>query len=145
MNAETTWRRLKPHLWITDFGFLLYWLLTALTAIPPEYAFKDYQNPVLVAWNWSFLPLDMLASLTGLGALLLSKRYDVRPLLLLTLTLTHVAGLNAIAFWVITRDFSWQWWVPNVYLMLFPLLFIVPILKSSVQPVSRPRDRVVQL
>lgn len=127
-HLNTFPRTLNPHLLLTDLGFLAYWSLTALGAIPPEYAYRDSQNPLLVAWNWSFLPLDLLASATGLLALYLSRQQDVRLLLVMSLTLTHVAGLNALAFWAITRDFSLMWWLPNLYLLLFPLFFLYQLI-----------------
>jgi len=34
--------------------------------IPESYLFKDYDNPILQAWNWSFLPLDLCISFTDL-------------------------------------------------------------------------------
>jgi hypothetical protein len=46
----------KPFLWFTDLGFIAYWLITALKLLPAEGLFNDYINPILVAWNWSFLP-----------------------------------------------------------------------------------------
>jgi len=60
---------LRLLFWITDLGFIAYWLATALHLIPLEGAFKDYADPTLLAWNWSFFPLDLLISATGLYAL----------------------------------------------------------------------------
>ncbi len=65
---------LKTFFWITDIGFILYWLITLLQVIPEELLFKDYDNPILQAWNWSFLPLDLAISATGLASLLLFRR-----------------------------------------------------------------------
>jgi hypothetical protein len=47
-------RQLKKFFLLTDVGFILYWLITILNIIPEKYLFKDYKNPLLVAWNWSF-------------------------------------------------------------------------------------------
>ena len=57
--------RLKYFFLITDVGFVIYWLITIFHIIPQEYLFKDYEDSILVAWNWSFT-LDLLISLTGL-------------------------------------------------------------------------------
>lgn len=118
--------RLKPFFWFTDVGFVLYWLVTALHLIPPSWAFQDYANPLLVAWNWSFFPLDMLISATGLLSMYLyrAERSRWRGLALVSLTLTLVAGLNAIAFWAIRGDFNLAWWIPNLYLLVYPLFFL---------------------
>jgi hypothetical protein len=51
--------KLKPWVLAVDIGFIAYWLITLLHLIPGEYLFQDYNNPILVAWNWSFLPLDL--------------------------------------------------------------------------------------
>jgi len=61
--------KLKYFFLVVDTGFILYWLITILEIIPNEYLFKDYHNQILVAWNWSFLPIDMLISGTGLASL----------------------------------------------------------------------------
>ena len=71
-------RTLKFFFLITDIGFILYWLITLLHLIPPEYLFQDYTNPILTAWNWSFLPLDLFVSATGLTSLFLYRRGDER-------------------------------------------------------------------
>ena len=52
-------KSLRYFFLIVDIGFILYWLITALSLIPAEYLFKDYQSEMLVNWNWSFLPLDL--------------------------------------------------------------------------------------
>ena len=107
---------------ITDIGMLTYWSVTALVAldviqIPTEYLFKDYNDPRVIAWNWSFLPLDLLLSLSGLLALHLERRKDTRwvGVAIISLVLTHCAGLMAIAYWVLLGEFSWGWWLPNCF------------------------------
>ena len=65
---------LKPFFLVVDIGFILYWTVTLLHLIPEAYLFKDYEDPILVAWNWSFLPLDLFISVTGLGSLYLLRR-----------------------------------------------------------------------
>ncbi len=58
----------KPFFLAVDIGFIVYWIASALHAIPPELAFKDFTYPILSAWNWRFLPLDLTISATGLGS-----------------------------------------------------------------------------
>lgn len=114
---------LRAHLWITDLGFMAYWLTVFSGLLPPEWAYKDHSLPMMVAWNWSFAPLDLLASLSGLAALHLLRRGDPRGSLLLpvSLSLTFAAGLLALVFWALRGDFELGWWLPNVYLMLWPV------------------------
>lgn len=123
-------QRLKFFFWVTDIGFILYWLITLLHLIPPAYLFQDYTNPLLVAWNWSFLPLDLLVSASGLLSLALYRRRHPAwaKLALISLTLTVSSGLQAIAFWALRQDFDWLWWAPNLYLLLYPWFFIPPLL-----------------
>lgn len=64
---------LRVNLLLTDIGFLAYWGITAFGALPSSWLFKDYQNPMLISWNWSFAPIDLLASIFGLAALVAAK------------------------------------------------------------------------
>ncbi|MFD0275018.1 DUF5360 family protein [Kitasatospora sp. NPDC127111] len=124
----------KASMMVTDVGFLAYWTATLLALIPAEYAYKDYLNPVLSDWNYSFVLLDVLASLTGLTALRLGRRGSTataQPLMLLSLALTSTAGLQAVAFWALRGDFSPGWWLPNLFLLLFPIPGIVSLVRSS--------------
>ncbi|WUI00693.1 YvaD family protein [Spirillospora sp. NBC_00431] len=113
----------------TDVGFVLYWVITALHVLPAESLFKDYGDDLVVAWNWSFLPLDLLVSGTGLTALALARRGVAawRPLTIVSLTLTSVSGLQAISFWTIRGDLSLSWWLPNLFLLLYPLVPIAAL------------------
>ncbi len=126
---------LKPFFWFADLGFIVYWLITALHLIPAQYLFQDYTNPILTAWNWSFLPLDLAISLSGLSALwAFRQKLELwKSLALISLVLTFTSGLNAIAFWVIRGDFDLTWWIPNLYLMLYPLFFLPKFLKLEVK------------
>jgi hypothetical protein len=123
-------KSLKIFFLITDIGFIIYWLITILGLIPAEYLFQDYSNPILVAWNWSFLPLDLLISATGLTALYLYVKSNPnwQMLALISLVLTFCSGLQAIAFWIIRADFDLVWWLPNLYLLIYPLFFIPRLL-----------------
>lgn len=114
---------------LTDVGFILYWLVTLSGLIPPEYLFKDYHNPILSAWNWSFLPLDLLISATGLWSLrLFARGANWESAALVSLVLTFCSGLMALAFWTLRRDFDIAWWLPNLYLMLYPLFYLPSLL-----------------
>ncbi|KKB71534.1 MULTISPECIES: YvaD family protein [Bacillus] len=117
---------LKPFLLVTDIGFILYWFVTFFHLIPESAAFKNYDDPVVIAWNWSFLPLDLLISISGLASLYLHKKK--RPLwksaALVSLVLTFCSGLQAIAFWLFSGDFDPFWWSFNLFLMIYPLYFI---------------------
>ncbi|KGR74235.1 DUF5360 family protein [Ureibacillus sinduriensis] len=122
---------LKILFLLTDIGFIVYWIVTVFGLIPKEYVYQDYQNELLVIWNWSFFPLDILISITGLISLYLSREKDSRwmPFALISLTLTFTSGLQAIVFWTIKQDFDLMWWIPNLYLLLYPLYFIPLLLK----------------
>ncbi len=67
-------RVLKWFFLVVDFSFILYFSATAIGIIPIEYAYSDYTNPILVSWNWSFLPLDIVISLTGLSSIYLHRK-----------------------------------------------------------------------
>ncbi|GAA3067306.1 hypothetical protein GCM10017600_84540 [Streptosporangium carneum] len=112
---------------VTDVGFLVYFSITGLGLVPPEWAFADYADPLMVSWNWSFLWIDLPAGATGLaGLLLLRRRASSGPqLMLVSPVLTSASGLMAVAFWTLRGDFSLVWWIPNLYLLLFPLPAIV--------------------
>ncbi len=120
---------IRWNLLATDIGFLLYWSAAALGIFPPEWLYKDYDNPLMVAWNWSFAPIDLAASALGLYSLALAKarKPSWRAYALVSASLTFCAGLMAISFWVINRDFNVAWWLPNLYLVIWPAV-LVPIL-----------------
>lgn len=124
-------RGLKTALVLTDIGFLAYWALTALVAagilnIPGEYLYSDYHDPLVVAWNWSFMPLDVILSICGLTAVALHRRGNAawRGLAIVSLSLTFCAGLMAISFWTIRGDFDPTWWAVNLALMIWPLFYL---------------------
>jgi hypothetical protein len=117
---------------VADVGFLVYWTVTLFALIPAEYAYQDYADPVIGDWNYSFVPLDLAAAVTGLAALRLGRRTETgnaHPLMLISLVLTSTAGLQAIAFWVLRGDFAPEWWLPNLFLLLFPLPAIVLLVR----------------
>ena len=76
-------RTFKMMLVLVDAGLLLYWGAVLLGLIPEEMRFKDYDNPVVQAWNWSFFPLDISAAVTVfLGAYLTRRGSRVGDLVL---------------------------------------------------------------
>lgn len=113
-------RTQKVIVWAIDLGFIAYWLLISLRVLPAEAMFAGYEKPEVQAWNWSFLPLDILASLTGiLGNT--TNRLDKKTLLTISLVLTSVAGGMAVGYWAFVGDFELSWWLPNLVLLLFPI------------------------
>lgn len=126
-------KSLKGLFLFTDIGFILYWVITALALFPKEYLYQDYTNKLLVAWNWSFFPLDILISITGMYSIYLHKQMNIKwkSVALISLILTFCSGLQAIAFWIMKSDFDIMWWAPNLYLMLYPLFFIPKLLETK--------------
>ncbi len=125
-------KRLKYFFLVTDLGFILYWTITLFQMIPEEFLFKDYKNSIMISWNWSFLPIDLLISFTGFtGLYLYKKRHKAwKVLSLLSLTLTFCSGLMAISFWAIRKDFDLVWWSVNIYLLLYPMFFFKGLVKD---------------
>ncbi|HRI50956.1 MAG TPA: DUF5360 family protein [Pseudomonadota bacterium] len=124
--------RLRYFFFVVDVGFVLYWLVTYLHLVPASFLFKDYGNPLMVAWNWSFLPLDLGISATGFTALWRERQgRPWRSAALVSLTLTFCSGLQAVAFFALNRDFDPLWWGPNLFLLLYPLAFARPLLRAT--------------
>lgn len=119
---------MKFFLVVTEIAMLLYWVLISLVSlgvlsIPPEWMYSDHTNPLVVAWNWSFLPIDVLFSVTGLLAIY--GKFSVKKkqsLMIISLTLMFCAGIMAISFWAIRGEFDLFWWGMNIWLMILPLL-----------------------
>ena len=118
----------KTVLLTIDFGFIFYWLLIALNLIPHEWVFQNYDDPNVRAWNWSFLPLDIAASITGFMGI---KGKGNLALLVISSALTMVAGGMALAFWGIQGFFNLGWWLPNLFLFVAGLIFLVRLVKSQ--------------
>lgn len=125
-------QKLKVFFLITDIGFLAYWFITLLHIIPPNLTFGDYENPIISAWNWSFMPLDLFISITGITSLILYIKSNSlwKKLALISLSLTFCSGLQAISFWFLRSDFDLVWWVLNSYLIIYPLFFIKGLIKN---------------
>lgn len=126
-------RFLRFFFWFTDTGFVAYWLITLSGVIPDAYLFKDYRNEILNAWNWSFFPLDIFISVSGYLSLYFHRRGLAvwKRLALISLVLTFCSGLQALSFWTLRRDFDLTWWIPNLYLLLYPLFFIPRMMKDA--------------
>lgn len=124
---------LRACFFVVDIGFILYWLTSLTGAIPDAWLFKDHDNPILHAWNWSFLPLDLFISATGLGSIWLYRRGSESwpRWALVSLVLTFCSGLQALSFWALRSDFDLIWWLPNGFLMVYPLLFIPGFLRTA--------------
>jgi hypothetical protein len=114
-------KHLPKFFLVVDLGFIVYWLITAFHLIDEAYLYNDYTNPILVAWNWSFFPLDMAISGSGFYSLFLrgKKKEFWRFWALISLVMTSVSGLMAISYWTITGDFQLQWWLPNLFLLVY--------------------------
>lgn len=120
-------RLLRYFFVLVDVGFIVYWVCAGLHLFPAAWLFKDYDNPILQAWNFSFLPLDLVVSATGIGALACHRTGNRawEPLALVSLALTFCSGLQAVAFWALRGDFDLTWWLPNLFLVVYPLGFTV--------------------
>jgi len=112
---------------LTEIAMLLYWALAAalvvgLIYIPPDYMYSDYENPLVVAWNWSFFPIDIAFALCGLWARFANLRPGLaRNLSLIGATLMFCAGTMAISFWSVTGEFEPLWWGMNLWLVVLAL------------------------
>jgi Family of unknown function (DUF5360) len=127
---------------VVDAGFLLYWVAIAGGVIPPRLMFAEYQDPDVVAWNWSFLPLDVAASVTGFaglrGAVVGAARSSM--LLVVSLTLTATAGGMALAFWAMRGQFDLVWWVPNVALLALGVAGLVALGRDATTAADAVHD-----
>ena len=129
-------KTLRALLLVTDVGFLLYWTITLGRVLPAAWLFAGYEDPVVSAWNLSFMPLDLLVSATGIGAVVLARRCpgSARALLTISLGATSISGLQAIAFWTLRREVDLAWWLPNLFLLLWPLPFLARIVWAGEGP-----------
>lgn len=123
---------LKFFFLFVDIGFIVYWIITAFHLIPPQYLYNDYTNPILVNWNWSFFPLDLLVSITGFYSIYLhsKQKNDWRPMALISLVLTSASGLQAISYWTLSGDTDLSWWIPNLFLFIYPMFFVPQLVRK---------------
>ncbi|MEO9132789.1 MAG: DUF5360 family protein [Sphingomonas sp.] len=122
----------------TDLMFLAYWSLSLLhvahiITLPSEIMYSDFRQPRVVAWNWSFLPLDLIFSGCGLTAVAASRCGNIiwRPLALMSLAFTIAAGWMAISYWILLGEFNPGWFIPNLILALWPLFFLPRLIKAG--------------
>ncbi|WP_282151390.1 DUF5360 family protein [Ruegeria atlantica] len=122
---------MKVLLTVTEAGMLLYWAL-ALAAVagwqlvPPEQMYSDYENPLIVAWNWSFFPLDVGFAVLGLlGRFWLRDPVLKQLVAVIALSLMFCAGLMALSFWTIRLWFDPIWWGLNLWLVILPVFALV--------------------
>ncbi|GAB18877.1 hypothetical protein GOEFS_069_00030 [Gordonia effusa NBRC 100432] len=122
----------KVVLLVVDTALVLYWVAVSVDVIPKDAAFRDYSNPIVQAWNWSFLPLDIAATAVGFLGVYLMRIGNVHGRLVLAcgLTLTFCAGFMAIAFWAFRGDFSTLWWASNVLLMVVPVVVFSALVRE---------------
>ncbi len=123
---------------ITDGLFLVYWSVSGLAQarllhIPAAWMYSGFDQPRVIAWNWSFLPLDLAFSLLGLSAVAAAKRGSPlwRPLALLSLAFTLAAGGMAVAYWTLTGEFDPTWFLPNLALVVWPLCFLPGLIRQA--------------
>ena len=132
---------LRIFITLTDTLFVLYWLGAALVEldvinINRGLMYADYDHYRVVAWNWSFFPLDIAFSVAGLWAVSAFRRGDAiwKPLAIISLTLTMTAGGMAISYWLILREFDPTWFLPNLLLVIWPLYFLPGLISRTAQP-----------
>lgn len=128
---------------ITDFAFLIYWAAAALHAlaiiqIPQEWLYTNADDPRVVAWNWSFFPLDVAFSLTGLAAVRYARVGSGawRPLALISLILTMVAGGMAVGYWLLLAEYDPFWIGANTLLLIWPIPFLAGLVRDLSVPTS---------
>lgn len=134
-------RALALAIGITDVLFMTYWVIAGLAvfgllSLPPDMMYGDYNNPRVVAWNWSFFPLDLAFSVFGYLALSANRRNDPiwRGHALASLMLTMTAGGMAVAYWLILGEFDPSWFIPNLALLIWPLFFVGDLLREIGRP-----------
>lgn len=132
MSARALPRGLPTLMIATDVGFIVYWLVTAAHLLPAAWLYNDSTSAMMVDWNWSFLSIDLMVSLTGFLTLSTARRDPIaaRSLALVSLTLTSASGLMAISFWTLRRDFDPAWWAPNAFLLLYPLPYLFALIRG---------------
>lgn len=135
-------RSAKALLLAVEVALTVYWSAIIAGAIPEQWRFRDYSNPFVQAWNWSFLPLDILAvGISAAGLQLVRTRPSTgRIVLTVGCTLTFCAGLMAISFWALTGDVDPVWWGPNIALMVIPTIVVVGLARTAAA-VSDPAPR----
>jgi hypothetical protein len=94
--------------------------------------YGGYGEARVAAWNWSFLPLDLAFSAAGFAAVAAARRGHGawRPLALISLLLTCVAGGMAVTYWALLGEFDPAWFLPNAVLVLWPWWFLPGLVRA---------------
>jgi hypothetical protein len=130
------------RLWIliTDIGFLLYWAVSGLALIgvitlSSDWMYGGYDDPRVVAWNWSFLSIDLPFSLLGLVAVAAERAGNPvwRPLAILSLAFTIAAGAMAVSYWALLQEWNPSWFVTNLTLVIWPLFYLPGLVRGTAQ------------
>ena len=125
---------LRWYLLSVDITFIIYWIAALLDIFPGEMLFNNYHDPVITAWNWSFFPIDIIASLVGLGSIYLYNKNTNNnisiKLAIISLSMVFCAGIMALSFWTLTDDYSISWWVANLYLAIPSVYFLYKLLRA---------------
>ena len=122
---------------ITEVGMLAYWVFASLVVlnvlnVSPEFMYSDHENPMIVSWNWSFFPLDILFAIAGLVSRFATLHRRHKELLcVVSLSLMFCAGLMAISFWAIEQFHDPFWWGINLWLVLLSTVVLINKFKSS--------------
>jgi Na+/glutamate symporter len=121
----------------TEVGMLVYWVFASLVVlkvfnVPASFMYSNYDNPVIVSWNWSFFPLDIIFAICGLIGRFAPLQARVKEILsTISLSLMFCAGLMAISFWIIEQFYDPFWWGVNLWLILLSIAVLFNRLKSS--------------
>jgi len=129
---------LKMLLGITDLLFITYWLVALamvldLVSIPPELMYSNYNDARVVAWNWSFFPLDIVFSIMGLLAIKANRNGNEiwKTYAIVSLVLTMTAGGMAVSYWTLLSEFELSWFIPNLLLLVWPMFFLPGLIRQS--------------
>lgn len=111
---------------VTSILFFSYWVVTIFFPSFRDSLFSDYANKDIASWNWSFLPLNFAS--VFFGFLSFTNIYHAakasKCVGLVSMVLTFSSGLMAISFWVINGNNNLLFWLPNLYLIAWPIMFI---------------------
>jgi hypothetical protein len=100
--------------------------------LPRAWLYAHYDDARVVAWNWSFLPLDAIFSVLGLSSVTAAGRESAlwKPLALVSLTLTATAGGMAVGYWTLLREFDPFWFGSNAALLVWPMFFLPALVRD---------------
>ena len=129
---------LRRFIGIVDSAMVVYWAVSlaaclGLINLPAASMYAGYGTAHTDAWNWSFAPLDLTFALVGFVALYKARGRSPawRGYAILSLALTMCAGGMAVAYWALLMEFDASWWLPNLVLLLFPLIWLPRLLEHA--------------